>query len=88
MYIYVYVIYVYMFIYVCIYVYMYIHEIYMNLLYNVICIKYICLLIHIYVHTSIDITGMCTASNIQQVWAAASTSRHTLFAVVPVEIRQ
>lgn len=81
-----------MFIYVCIYVYMDIHEIYMNLLYNVIYIKYICLLIHmyiyIYVHTSIDITGMCTASNIQQVWAAASTSRHTLFAVVPVEIRQ
>ena len=81
-----------MFIYVCIYVYMYIHEIYMNLLYNVIYIKYICLLIHmyiyIYVHTSIDITGMCTASNIQQVWAAASTSRHTLFAVVPVAIRQ
>ena len=81
-----------MFIYVCIYVYLYIHEIYMNLLYNVIYIKYIGLLIHmyiyIYVHTSIDITGMCTASNIQQVWAAASTSRHTLFAVVPVEIRQ
>ena len=80
--------------YICLfmYVYMYIHEIYMNLLYNVIYIKYICLLIHmyiyIYVHTSIDITGMCTASNIQQVWAAASTSRHTLFAVVPVEIRQ
>ena len=46
--------------------------------------------IYIYVcmYGLIDITGMCTASNIQQIWAAASSSRHTLFTVVPVEIRQ
>ena len=67
--------------------YIYVYYIYIYI-YIVICVCILYIYIYVCMYGLIDITGMCTASNIQQIWAAASSSRHTLFTVVPVEIRQ